>query len=506
MGKYRRIAKIQFENQVYQYYRNIDNRKMAFLKYDEETDAYHYPTAQEVLKLAYCFKSDGVFSFYRRKRKNKRHKLYRFIPKLILGGAALTTTFFLGYKAKDLNIDLDYFRRVLDFQQERVADESEIEINNELNEENANDKEIIYEEEVSNAGTNDLDDVSNQYVSYVREHSSDFFDLDESINDRIVDAGDYIYNESSNLVMINNTEAFKDFDVRTDYSYEDMVEVIDKSIRIDDEYKIVIKDFCKTMFEFYDDIDWTIFYNNLRMLKIERIPDEQLADHGSYATYNAKNNTMYVSNDLVLEEDTLDVVIFRHELGHMFTESDFVSANNVFMCRYAKFQDEGEYIKEGLNTIFTTEPFLSRYSEKTEENMGYAMITNYLRMLIEIMPNFKIQQMTWGNYEFFADKLDEAFDCNVDARTLISLLELQCNEYYDKGITGSEEDYREIYEYLGMAYDNYFKQSDVSDDVIQDFIDAIEPTLLQGVDDISLIYCDEVINEMQTSGVYLQNR
>ena len=48
-------------------------------------------------------------------------------------------------------------------------------------------------------------------------------------------------------MMINNTEAFKKFDVRTDYSYEDMAEIIDKSIRIDDEYKEIIKDFCKTM-------------------------------------------------------------------------------------------------------------------------------------------------------------------------------------------------------------------------------------------------------------------
>ena len=146
MSKYRRIAKIQFENQLYQYFRNVENRKMAFLKYDEDLDAYHYPTVEEVLKLAYCFKNDDSFSFYRRKKKNKRHKLYRFVPKLILGGAALTTTFFLGYNAKDLNIDLEYFKRVLDFQHERVVDEFEIEVSNKLSEENGNEKDSAYEE------------------------------------------------------------------------------------------------------------------------------------------------------------------------------------------------------------------------------------------------------------------------------------------------------------------------------------------------------------------------
>lgn len=494
MGKYRRIAKIQFENRTYQYYRNVDNRKMAFLKYDEVLDTYKYPTVEEVFNLAYCFKNDGSFSFYRKKRRrNSRHKLYKFVPKCVLGGAALTTAFILGTHARDLNIDLDYFRHVLDFDQEELVD---------IPEENYNESEVEESLKDTSTSTDEValeENIINQYQSYIIEHSSDFFDIDEDINDRVVDAGDYIYNESSNMVMINNTEAFREFNIRTDYTYQDMADVIDKSIRIDEEFKPSVRDFCKTMYEFYDDIDWTVFYNNLKMLKIERDSEGVLDQREAYATYNAKENKIYVSQDLVLDEDTLDIVIFRHELGHLFTEANFTSANNIFMCRYAKFQDEGEYIKEGLNTIFTTEPFLNRYSEETENNMGYAIVTNYLRILIEIMPNFKIQQMTWGNYEYFADKLDEAFECNVDARTLISLIELQCNEYYNKGITGSEDDYREIYEYLGLAYDNYFKQNNISNDEIQYFIDTIEPRLLQGVDDISLIYYDEIANELYSN-------
>lgn len=68
MSNFRRIAKVKYNNQTYQYYRNVKTRKLAFLKYDEDNDLYHYPSFNEIVELAYCFRDDGYFSYYRKKK------------------------------------------------------------------------------------------------------------------------------------------------------------------------------------------------------------------------------------------------------------------------------------------------------------------------------------------------------------------------------------------------------------------------------------------------------
>lgn len=150
-----------------------------------------------------------------------------------------------------MNIDLDYLKNVFDTHVDETT-ESLKDFDDSFNQ----NKELTDQiDQMLNQTNNDLEDTQdNDYKSYISEHVSSFYNLDEDISKRVVDNSDYIYDENSNLVMIYNTEAFSKFGIRTDYSYDDIAKVIDNSIRIGDEYKEIIKDFVK---------QWIIFMMTL---------------------------------------------------------------------------------------------------------------------------------------------------------------------------------------------------------------------------------------------------
>ena len=458
-----RIAEFKFNNQVYQMFKARKN-KIAFLKINEKGH-YEFPTYKEFTLLVRFFSMDrfDTLAHFRSERHNK----VAFTP---------------------------YIKEVVNGKVKKVMITSLLALSclngcqNVQGTENVYSYDAIYEDKLSDSFSTTTEEET-ETVDYIDEYDD---------NSGFYETEDFDLIEGSNFITLYNNKYFDELFGEDYGSLETIQKNLDKNQNIDDEYKIFIMNFVERMNEYYPDLENRVFAYNIRDLKITfKARDMIDIDTDAEAYYDAKNNELVVDETLDFQNNLRDRLVLRHELGHLFNNVKL--EKDGYTIRYY-FNDvgHGKYLKEALDVIFTTEPFMDEYEgqllqngEYITENMGYPLTTNLVRVLLDAM-DYNIQDSVSHNVYYFDKKMNEVSPEGVDFDIIEELIELQCLEYLDDSITVNQEEYIDLYEYITDVYINTNLNETMSYNEVYDHCMQLQEALKRGVSNSDYVYMDVI--------------
>lgn len=447
-----RIAKFKFNEKTFQMYKN-EKGKIAFLEYAED-GKYHYPTYADFCKLVSFFllkKQDNISNF-----ENKSHKKYRFNPKLRtkIYTIMITSSILLSGLTGCANVEAEYY---MDY----VPNEYNFDL----------DGDVEHTE------------YSEQDIDLVNDNQ-DFYSTD-----------DYEIIKSAKYVQLYNNKYFGElFDVEN-YTVAEVHNAIEDNNNINESLKIHIHDFVDEMSDFYPNLDFRIFYHNIKSMRIELWGSDDIAmETGGLAFYDQEQNLLVVSNEADLSTSARAILIFRHELAHAFNNAKLVCDG--YEIKYT-FNDgnRGMYVKEGLDVLFSSYPFLDEYGEEELDNLGYSITTNIIRVITDCLPNYKIEESVTNNIYHFQNQMNEYMPDDIEASIIVELLELQWQEYSTDMIEVDEEEYRDLYGYVARMYIKTYINKTMTYEEIMNLERKLEEILVSGVKDESYVYTDVIEEE-----------
>lgn len=443
---FKRVATFNFDNKTYQMF-STSRKKLAFLRI--ENNLYHYPTIEEFKKLINVLETEykDSYAYYNDKRK----KNYRFKPFLINVA---------GNKIKKVMIT-----SLLVFSCLTGCGSTQ-------------GYQSYYYEPLDIDYSEDAEEYETQNTTY----SNGFYETE-----------DFEMLESSKIVSLYNNKYFDDLFGYTNVGINEVMESLESNKNIPDEYNYYINEFITVMNSYYTSLEFRVFDYNLKTLDFEiRKPDDvDFVSGGALAYYDIQNNKMIISTDLDLRNDPKSRLIFRHELGHLFNHLKITKDG--YSIDYA-FNDAGRgtYLKEAMNVIFTTDPFMYDYDDpKISENMGYPIITNIVRVLTECS-GYNICDSISSNVYTFQDQLNEYYSDEIDASIIEELIEIQWIEYSDDLIQVNDSDYEDLYEYVTKVYIKKNVNPSMTYEEIQELEKTLEERLLLGVSHDEYVYIYKV--------------
>lgn len=463
--EFTRIAKFKFDNNYYQMFKTSTN-KLAFLRITDD-GKYHYPTIKEFTNLIFFFTlkyDDNKLGF-----KNGTHKKYSFLPKIkspinkkvVL--IALTSNIILsilnGCGANDC------YARTYSYDVENYTSSNKT-------------TGAIYE-------TLKYEDNDSSY---------------ENEYDDIIDTEDLYANLITGTVELYNHKYFDRLFGVHSVSIEDVTKLINKNKKISKEYKDFMINFANTLDSYYATLDFRIFNENLKTIKFDfRSESDACFFDGSLAKYDPETNTMILMENIDLANDPKARLIFRHELWHMFNNLK-ITKDGYNIEYHFYVAGRGLYLSEALDVIYSTAPFLDDYPDELKENMGYPITSNIVRVLLESM-NYEVNDSIDYNVYKFQEMLGKTMSNDIDPEVIEELIEIQWMEYETNQIEVSEDDYRDLYEYVGRLYINSNLSVDMSYEDIMKSKEMLVDRLLLGVKDPSYVYIDVIENEFN---IYIQ--
>lgn len=443
---FKRIATFRIDNRMYQMF-STSKKKFAFLRV--ENNLYHYPTTEEFTIIINALEKEhgDNYAYYNDNRK----KNFRFNPFLI--------------KVDNNKIKKVMITSLLVFSCLTGCGN------------NQGYKSYYYE-----PLDIDYSECEEEYETTNTEYANGFYETD-----------DFEMLESSKMITLYNNKYFDDLFGYKNIEVTDVLASLESNKKIPDQYRYYINEFITVVDSYYDSLEFRVFDHNLKTLDFEvREPDDvDFVAGGALAYYDIQNNKMIISTDIDLVNDPKSRLIFRHELGHLFNHLKLTKDG--YSIDYA-FNDAGRgtYLKEAMNVIFTTSPFMYDYNEpEITENMGYPITTNIVRVLIECS-DFNICDSISSNVYNFQKHLDSSFKNELDASIVEELIELQWIEYSDDLIELNDSDYEDLYEYVAKIYLKKYAHANMTYDEIRELEGTLEAKLLLGVSHEEYVYIYKV--------------
>ena len=454
---YRKITKIKYNNKNFLVLRNNEN-KYAFLLINDE-GYLKYPNIKDYLELAQIFTTPDHFMEYR--SEDDRNKL-KFKMKCKINGILLSVGLAIPLILGASHYDPEVKKLLNTVVTQDIEDNNEV-INLDL-------EQVDITEE-------DLEKIFEGNVPH-----------NPTTRPQVVESSDSTKIESKKQIIFYEPEALKQYLGTPNVTIDAINKVIDNNSNITGEYKEFIKDYCKTMIDYYPGINMTVFYENLKDLRIKRSTTDQVESDtaNALATYNSEDNTINLSKNFKLQEDTQDAVILRHELTHAM--NIYRGTKNGYDVTYRfQYKDEYYFTNEALTVILSTAPFENRYSDATKVNMGYALTSNIMRTLFTALPNASIQDLYVCHVSDLADYLDNNINSTYDGKEFLDALEVLSVAYYNPKIELDKDTVKTMYNYIGDAYTQNIITTETTQEEKQEIYDYIEARLKQGVNSTKYI-------------------
>lgn len=448
-----RIAKFRFNGKEYQMYKSKKG-KMAFLEITSD-GKYHYPQYEDFCNLVAFFLNDRYDSISYFDTSN--HKNYRFMPKLRTKASIImiTSAILLAGLTGCSNVNADYYEQYIP----------------------------------SNNGFDLYGDMSYADETTINTSDSENSELD------FYSTEDFEVIKSANYVQLYNNKYFDDlFDIEN-FTLEEVYDVIENNDNIPNDLKPFICDFVKKMDDYYENLDLRIFYDNIKTMTIKTQNQEDISIMSDgLAFYDHEQNLLVISGEADFYNDDRAQIILRHELAHAFNNAKLEVDG--YEIKYT-FNDgnRGKYVKEGLDVLFSSYPFLDEYGEDVLVNLGYPITTNIVKTMIESLPNYKIEDSVNHNVYYLQDKINEYMSEDIEASVIIELLELQWLEYASDEIQVDEEEYIDLYGYITRLYIKSHVNENMTYEEIMNLEQQLEEQLVMGVKDETLVYTQVVENE-----------
>ena len=463
---YRKISKINYNGKQFLLLKNHEN-KYAFLEINNKGHL-NYPNVKDFLELSQMFSNPKGFLNYRSDNNNKKNNL-KFKMKILFKGMVLPIGIALSliYGANKYSPETkELFSNIVteDINEETVIDLDKVDITEE-------ELDYIFEGNVPN---------------------------NTATRPQTLENSDYTKIESKKQILCYEPEALAHFLGTPKVDKSKIEEAINSNSSISSEYKEVIKDYANTMIDYYPGLNLTCFYENLKTVKIWKLSESEIkniAGENSKAFYDANQNIIVVNQNLDLKEDTNDIVIFRHELTHMF--NIYKGTKNDYEVSYRfQYKDEYYFTNEALTVIISTAPFENRYSESTKENMGYALTSNTMRILLSALPNASIQDLYVCHVSDLANYLDNNIDSRINGQKFLDILELMSIEYYNPKMSADKDTYKDLYAYIGDAYKQNIITNETTNEEKEEIYNYIENQMYKGVNSTKLIMLDSIKSKL----------
>lgn len=407
--QFTRLAKFYFDNNCYQMYMT-SNDKIAFLRLTAD-GKLHYPSSQEFVNLIYFF--SNKYDDKKKNFKNGNHKQYRFIPRITLT---------INKKVVLVALTSSLVMSILSGCGA-----------------NANEgRNYYYEaEEYSPIITN-------------TQNESTTANYQEEDND-IIDNKDIYANLITKRVELYNDKYFNELFGEESISLESMINKVQNIKHLPNEYKEFISSYIYTLYNYYPNLEFRVFFENLKTLNLElRNEGDMCFLDGSIAQYDFETNTLILRKNMDLENDPKSKMIVRHELWHMFNNIN-LTKNGYDIEYHFNVAGRGLYLSEALDVIYSTAPFIDEYPEDVKENMGYPITSNIVRVLLESM-NYTAQDSISSNVYKFQNSLGEILPNDIDPKIIEELIELQWMEYETGQIQLDADDYKDLFGYIARVH------------------------------------------------------
>ena len=266
---------------------------------------------------------------------------------------------------------------------------------------------------------------------------------------------DYKVYLSMDKVDVYNTDLLDVYFGTPNYTLNEVINAISSKKDFSQEMKDFIIEFVTTMHDAYPNIDFRIFYENLKTLKIrEFTKDEELFISSNVtAFYSIENNEIGLRNGIDLTEGTRDAMTLRHELGHVFNNLNEVEKYSYTISFDFNQLSYGDYADEAIIAYLTYEPYKDRYPEDVRKNHGYPLQVNLYQLIFESLPGYDLSELLRKNVTHLETEMDKHMGDVVDAKVIIKLIDTQAiDRNSDDGITIDDTQYDEIYEYIATLY------------------------------------------------------
>ena len=232
------------------------------------------------------------------------------------------------------------------------------------------------------------------------------------------------------------------------------IEAIKANDKIDARFKTFLYDFVDRLDLTYPGLNLAIFYNNLKTLDIQELSSTdyffESFSMDSLGCYNVKKNTIFIPEGTEYIEGEFGFQVLIHELCHAARDSRFdVNSTTYWIDFYS--DSDNTLLMEAMNSVFSCS-LLNYY----EWDIAYQVPSNYMRIMLECMDNYQLEDYFNHRDTYFLSKLDEFTGNTNYGQVIWKLITLQRSDWEDDKIDIPAEDYFPIYDFLcEMYYDKY---------------------------------------------------
>ena len=393
--EYIEICKLTYKNQKYACFLDDDN-KYFFLKI--VGNKYSYITIKELVSLykelftnipIQCIKKDKL-------------KKISFIPKVYIGGILLAVT---------LTLTGCFSKKSTSFQNPTI-------------------KETI-------STTYTTDDKEKDIEKYIQSHYLEEPIQTTKINDSYLGITVYDMDEIDKILP-------------NKVSISEIANTINNNKKISNNYKKYLLRYVEDTLKKDSTIDLRVFKKNLETLDIIECTKNELMFESlstdSYACYRKDKNTIYVLKDYDYESDPWAFQVLYHEFSHAARNTRWKENKKNIYVKFSNQPSYGDVIEEALNSVYA----ISLYNEN-EKDIAYQLQSNYMKIMIDTMDNYSIEDYMKHDFSYFQQKLNE-YNQNDLSKKVLALIELQYKDFHNDNYQIDAQDYNLIYEYITEMY------------------------------------------------------
>lgn len=231
---------------------------------------------------------------------------------------------------------------------------------------------------------------------------------------------------------------------------DECIDAIEGNERIEAEFKVFFCDFVERIDDAYPGLNLAILYQNLETLDVQELSaSEYLWESlslNSLGCYNKRKNTIFIPEGTEYTEGEFGFQVLIHEFCHAVRSGEFRTDDT--KCSFDFYEDSDHILlSEAMNSVFSCS-LLNYY----EWNIAYQVPSNYLRIMLECMDNYCLEDYIRHPDTYFLSRLDEFTGNTNYAQVIWKLIALQRSDWEDDRVDIPPEEYHPIYEYLCRMY------------------------------------------------------
>lgn len=466
-NEYRSIAKFWYKDTHYQMFVNNDSRT-SFLVINDKGE-YEYPTLKQLLEVNTVINSVNpemvqcIIRDNNNIRPPKKQKKVKFLPKVIIGGAAVLLTANMLGKIADNHNERDTRPR-----HNEVAIEQTTETNV--------DEEITQEEitnivEHTDVTTNDFGDLADSYgTQNVEQNSLPKFEYDQSKYTYLLAAADDTndfqyatdYRGYSRMTLVSDSSAYQDVLGFSKPTYSDIERAIDANSNINSEYKQALKTYVSDWLTMWPESDLSVFLINVKTLNIQECTPAEIAQLGlssaAVACYQNSSNTIYVQEGINPNDRTSnDYIVLFHELTHVATT--YKKDYNGEKIRIGTYSSEnpveaGIFYEEAVITNLIYQ-LRANNVNTDDKSIYYTVPCSYYRVIMDCV-GYDGEDLMNHSLTYLVDKMGSYMDDREDSKEyayyILTMIGYNYKLHSNTFVSVDVESFDPLYEYITNMY------------------------------------------------------